>query len=364
VVSLLEAQFIDRSYDLDGSVISWSWNFGDGGPSDQRSPLYAFQRPGIYQVNLTVTDDRGWMGTTTSSITVLNRPPQVNMTVPQGELWSLEILDFNASGDDPDGAVAAFFWDMGDGDLMEGENVTHAYLAPGNYTVTVTCKDDFGGENSASSSITILNLNPRAEVRVDHGEHPLELALTAQAEDDDGSIASYDWNFGDGTFGNGATVRHRYQDEGSYEVTLTVVDDAGGSVETRTLVTVNLASISLTNPELRYDADRGWTVSVDLVNEGAIPVGVTLLVDAGGTRFLTERNISGLSSIHVDLELANFKAGNITVKVLSPDGWDSDLQDNVWAAKAEIAEPFPYWLVGLGILAIGVVVAVLLVRRR
>ncbi|QKW10043.1 trypsin-like serine protease [Streptomyces sp. NA04227] len=47
------------------------------------------------------------------------------------------------------------------------------------------------------------------------------------SKDGDGQIASYAWNFGDSTEGKGATPSHTYQKAGSYEVTLTVTDDAG-----------------------------------------------------------------------------------------------------------------------------------------
>lgn len=47
------------------------------------------------------------------------------------------------------------------------------------------------------------------------------------ASTDDGSIATYYWEFGDGSTGSGATTTHTYELPGTYEVTLWVTDNAG-----------------------------------------------------------------------------------------------------------------------------------------
>jgi hypothetical protein len=42
-------------------------------------------------------------------------------------------------------------------------------------------------------------------------------------------IVSWNWSFGDGTFGAGTTIVHSYSSGGSYTVTLTVTDSNGAS---------------------------------------------------------------------------------------------------------------------------------------
>ena len=51
--------FTDRSYDPDGSIVSWCWDFGDGTTSSDRNPTHVYTSPGTYTVTLTVRDDRG-----------------------------------------------------------------------------------------------------------------------------------------------------------------------------------------------------------------------------------------------------------------------------------------------------------------
>jgi PKD repeat protein len=68
--SNLTATFADRSTDSDGTVIAWSWNFGDGQSSSERNPVHTYSAAGTYTVTLTVTDDAGATGTKSSQVTV------------------------------------------------------------------------------------------------------------------------------------------------------------------------------------------------------------------------------------------------------------------------------------------------------
>lgn len=58
------------------------------------------------------------------------------------------------------------------------------------------------------------------------------------SEDPDGSITAYSWSFGDGAEASGEVVKHAYQEEGEYEVTLMVFDDEGGVGSARAFLTV------------------------------------------------------------------------------------------------------------------------------
>ncbi len=74
--------------------------------------------------------------------------------------------------------------------------------------------------------------DPTAVIAVDTnlGDVPLAVAFDAAGSSDpDGSIVGYQWDFGDGATASGAAVTHQYATAGHYEVTLSVVDDAGNS---------------------------------------------------------------------------------------------------------------------------------------
>ncbi len=81
------------SYDPDGNIISYNWTFGDGESSDEIYPGHTYVQPGIYTVQLTVTDSDEAIGTTELEIVVIEEIPEVainfqppNAEVPEGFL--------------------------------------------------------------------------------------------------------------------------------------------------------------------------------------------------------------------------------------------------------------------------------------
>jgi len=66
----LICSFTNTSTDSDGSVVAWSWDFGEGASSIEQSPGHAYASDGTYTVTLMVTDDDGAIDTTSQGVTV------------------------------------------------------------------------------------------------------------------------------------------------------------------------------------------------------------------------------------------------------------------------------------------------------
>ncbi|KYK22015.1 hypothetical protein AYK25_07575 [Thermoplasmatales archaeon SM1-50] len=63
-------QFTDTSYDPDGTITDWFWNFGDGNSSTSKTPTHTYTQSGHYTVTLQVTDDKGMTNSISSVLSI------------------------------------------------------------------------------------------------------------------------------------------------------------------------------------------------------------------------------------------------------------------------------------------------------
>jgi len=153
-------------------------------------------------------------------------------------------VDFDGSGSyDLDvGDTLTYAWDFGDGSTGAGVNPTHVYTAGGEYDVTLVVND--GKEDSFPSNttadITEVNDPPVADAGGPY-TGTIDVAITFDGSgsyDIDDGIASYAWDFGDGSLTEaGVNPTHTYE-AGTYTVTLTVTDVGGFTGTDTATVTV------------------------------------------------------------------------------------------------------------------------------
>jgi PKD repeat protein len=197
---------------------------------------HRYSRNGSFNVTLTVSNTRGNSDRTSQFVNVgaSARPtaqfsfspvnPQVNQSV---------FFNASASVATPGRTLVDYSWTFGDGGSGSGVTTSHRYRALGTYTVTLTVTDDLGKTGTATQTIALgADLLPTADFTFS----PTNPAVGAEVSFDarlstpvsGRTNTNWDWAFGDGNTAVGERVTHRYFTAGTYSVTLTVRDSAGG----------------------------------------------------------------------------------------------------------------------------------------
>ncbi|MET0580029.1 MAG: LamG-like jellyroll fold domain-containing protein, partial [Ilumatobacteraceae bacterium] len=242
-----------------------------------------------------------------------NQAPLAAFTVSGGVLSAS--VDASASSD-PDGTVAGYDWQFGDGGTASGPTASHPYAAAGDYTVTLTVTDDDGATATTTRTVTVtapaVNQAPTAAITA------TTTGLTANVSgsgstDADGSVASYAWTFSDGGTATGVSATRTFATAGTYTATLVVTDDDGATGTATTPVTVTAPPVVTVFADDTFErsvasgwgtAPTGgaWTVAGGAASALRVTGGVgEATLAAGSTRTMT---LAGVSSTTTDSTVA------------------------------------------------------------
>ncbi|MFH1102054.1 MAG: PKD domain-containing protein [Methanobacteriota archaeon] len=310
-------------------IESYFWVFGDGNYSDEMNPVHVFAEPGNYSVSLTVVANTGESDSRSILLEVRSVHGRNMFPVAQSGGpyfgWVDEPVFFDGSNStDPDGCIVSYQWFFGDGCVAFGEQVVHVYEHSGLYTVGLSVTDDEGGVNTSITVARVVRDPPAACAGESYFGcvHRLILFDGSGSSDVDGVIIGYEWDFGDGSNGSGVLVSHTYAYPGTYEVSLTVVDD-DGEFDSDTTFAVIVEQCGPSMPEVSgpimvlMDAEGVYrAVSVDPENDT-----VCYVVDWGDGSTLTSPFFpSGtvLSAVH-----AWGSVGTYCVRVSAVDEYSS-----------------------------------------
>jgi PKD repeat protein len=213
------------------SIVKYEWDFDNDGIIDAEGAKtsYTYTQKGQFTAVLKVTDSLGQVDTDTCIITVLNRPPVASFTYTPFKPTIKDDVKFVDTSLDSDGSIVSWFWDFGDGITSTDRNPTHKYSSKGNFTVTLTVTDNDGAQGTITKVVTIYNIAPTASFKYSPSEPTVgeDVQFVDESTDPEGKLTSWLWNFGDGYTSTIKNPTHKYQKEGTYNVTLTVTDDEG-----------------------------------------------------------------------------------------------------------------------------------------
>ena len=238
-------------------IAAYAWSV-DGGAFQTGGSTFSksFPSAGAHQIAVRVTDVDGATAVATAAVTVVNHPPVASIAVqaPPAVTGRATTLDATASHDS-DGTITDYRWDLdGDGvyETDGGTTATRAltFATHGAHSVGVEVVDDDGSTDDATLVVHVTDAPvPGTIAAVPSQPRPgTTVALTLSgASDPDGTIASYQWDFGDGAQATTATpsTSHLFATRAIRTVTVRVVDNDGASATaTYSLPVAGLAPIA------------------------------------------------------------------------------------------------------------------------
>jgi PKD repeat protein len=224
-------QFNEFSQACSGSVVDWTWNFGDGTFSKENNPLHSYAVPGDYLVTLTVKNNNGAIYSAQQTLTIDgNMTPVVDLgndsTLCDG---NIKILSAGNTG-------AQFLWSTGE------TTQSISVFDGGKYKVSVT-----NNGCTAEDSMNVVSLpvlwSDFVFTKVSDCL-PVKYQFTDKSSSCDGNITDWFWEFGDGSTSTSQNPMHEFAADGQNAVKLTISDNNGNSI--RRSKKVNIQSSTAT----------------------------------------------------------------------------------------------------------------------
>ena len=230
------AQFTDAT--TNGSLVlaSWRWTFGEpsSGIRDTaavQNPTHLYGSTGPFSIQLQVTNSAGCKGDTTKILKNIYPKPKADFTVNPENCFNTPTT-FSSTSNGQGSAVSNWFWHLGDGTTVSGQNQTYTYNKVDTFLVEHFVLSDKGCVSDTITKQVIVHPLPVAAFTFTTPTcEKNNITLTQNATTATGTVIKWTWNFGNGNpdsvITNGAAFKFAYAASGPYLVKLAVETDKG-----------------------------------------------------------------------------------------------------------------------------------------
>ena len=340
------------------SAMSYKWNFDDGSTQSTLtdathtytlSPLDST----TFKVRLITTTSFGCIDTLFKNV-FINPLPLADFSITNNVCFGFN-TSFTNSSNVASGVITSYNWNFGDGTLFTGTNPpAHLYNATGTYSIKLVTITDSLCADSITKTITV-NAKPTVLFTANNTCSGIAVAFNNQSSISSGTIASYQWDLGDGSAIQTTQLPIKtYTNSGTYTIKLVVFSSSGCSDSVSIPITIfpkPIASFSTSNvclnqqsiftnsstisdlTALSYAWDLGdgtsqATSNVNHIYQGVTNYSVTLVttsINACKDTFSTVVSVNSLPT--ANFSTTNSCQGNLSSFTNTSTGSSSNLWD-------------------------------------
>jgi hypothetical protein len=287
---------------VDSSALDWALdkNKLGTGASQSLSGLL----PGKHTLSITTVDAPGLTGTAKLDFTIFNLPPVASISSPAAGLsvHSYVSVMFDGSATDPDplnGSAQVpddrLQWSSNkQGSLGSGSSLRVKSLEPGNHTITLSAKDEFGAVGKATLDVTVIDNPSRVDVQAPSNNDSFEVGSSVrfQAQVTETEATQIDdsrvvWTSQlDGKIGTGRSMSTSKLRPGIHEVTCTATDSYGvsGSGHVSVVIRNDPPTVQILQPSDGASFHGGDQITL----QGAATAPVQGNLDGGSLRWTSD----------------------------------------------------------------------------
>ena len=225
----LEVSFEDLSLSS-SPIVSWFWDFGDGGNDTIQYPSYLFNSSTEYDISLLVTDSNNCSSIATKwSYIITEEKPQIEFTAtPEFTCLNNQQIDF--INNTQSSQSLSYEWDFGDGQSSTLQNPIHWYTNQGMYSVKLTASSSVCSESITKFDFITVEGVLGVDFTVDENVGCEDNYIATFEELASSNVTDWFWDFGDGNTSTLANPSHNYSYSGFYDVTL-MVSNQGNCIQ-------------------------------------------------------------------------------------------------------------------------------------
>jgi len=237
-----------------GNYQSCNWNFGNGNSSTECSPVATYTLPGDYVITLTISSG-GQTSTFSRAVRVFQSPVPDFAADVRGGCLPLQVR-FSDLTPPTQAPLVSWTWDFGDGRSSGQQNPVQTYLGESSYNVSLIVTDANGcrGSTTKNSYITSTSTPSVNFTYSDTAACRFPFVVNFQGVSQSNYPLTYSWDFGSGNTAVGAGAQANFNNAGTYNIGLSVLNNFGCGASVSKPVSITLEEFS---PAATFSAQSG-----------------------------------------------------------------------------------------------------------